>query len=920
MGSGLSMASVNKIKELAESRNYDVAVDILDSQDLEKSLNPQFVRTCGEIYENVGRFADARKQYVRAHIMAASNSRVIQSLIVLYLKRGFKTLAEKYYEHYVFVEKNNERRLNDIKYIMLKAEGDSYQEMYDLIFPYYRDNMDEDWSFELILLAMKMDKDDLDVIISDYMATFKNSKNIDMLYEIIQDKDMLDKYLNIFSKKEAVDDDPVEEEVRKLEAEQLEKDYYVRNPKDPEILIMVDDTMEELTDKQKKKLHRKNLKEMKKQQMEAASGEEPGEGEMTEEASEAEDITREKKAENIKRSLKDLIKRKFKRDDVSEEENSEEAETEKAETEVKAETEKTESTEAKAETEKTETAEVKVETEKTETAEVKTETEKPVTAEAKAESEKPVTAEVKAEAEKPEVAEVKAEVGKPEVPEVKAEAGKIETAEDKAEYGSDKKDVTAATATAVSQTIINTSEQTVTDVKILEDDVKVQTAVQGVEKDMRELKPETNIDDLISYDFDDGFAPESDSIAELDNDILDFSNPFDSISAYKKDEQEKKNFESATLDKTLDDLRIGLEISNIDESTSNYEPEREPETEPVTETYREAEGITSEAAVEPDYESEAEAAAEPAYEAAAETAAETVHESESVTEFENAADMNREESDEKETVTDSIDLVRKVASSFDDNISTPLTDSDIAARVDAILRGNELFSGMDKSFDDISTENSEEISGSADSDTAFDSDTISDSDTAFDSDTASESEEASVSDTASDSNTVSVSDTTSDYDYSARIDEILGKSSIYPEPASESEAEKENGGSIIDKIKAAAEDSEISPAEESEQQKKDELSDDADKTDMVQEAKAENISAADIVKEDTKTITDHKDSLGYPEFKTSIFETTTEKNDIKNEFDEVVQKENEKLEEKLGKEEEMLKQAEALLASLGIKL
>ncbi len=902
------MASVNKIKELAESRNYDVAVDILDSQDLEKSLNPQFVRTCGEIYENVGRFADARKQYVRAHIMAASNSRVIQSLIVLYLKRGFKTLAEKYYEHYVFVEKNNERRLNDIKYIMLKAEGDSYQEMYDLIFPYYRDNMDEDWSFELILLAMKMDKDDLDVIISDYMATFKNSKNIDMLYEIIQDKDMLDKYLNIFSKKEAVDDDPVEEEVRKLEAEQLEKDFYVRNPKDPEILIMVDDTMEELTDKQKKKLHRKNLKEMKKQQMEAASGEETGEGEMTEEASEAEDITREKKAENIKRSLKDLIKRKFKRDDVSEEENSEEAETEKAETEIKAETEKTESTEDKAETEKTETAEVKVETEKTETAEVKGETEKPE------------VAEVKAEAGKPEVPEVKAEAGKPEVPEVKAEAGKIETAEDKAEYGSDKKDVTATTATAVSQTIINTSEQTVPDVKIFEDDVKVQTAVQGVEKDMRELKPETNIDDLISYDFDDGFAPESDSIAELDNDILDFSNPFDSISAYKKDEQEKKKFESATLDKTLDDLRIGLEISNIDESTSNYEPEREPETEPVTETYREAEEIKSEAAAEPVYESESEAAAEPAYEAEAETAAETVHESESVTEFENAADMNREESDEKETVTDSIDLVRKVASSFDDNISTPLTDSDIAARVDAILRGNELFSGMDKTFDEIDSENSEEISVPADSDTAFDSDTISDSDTAFDSDTASESEEASVSDTASDSNTVSVSDTTSDYDYSARIDEILGKSSIYPEPASESEAEKENGGSIIDKIKAAAEDSEISPAEESEQQKKDELSDDADKTDIVQEAKAENISAADIVKEDTKTITDHKDSLGYPEFKTSIFETTTEKNDIKNEFDEVVQKENEKLEEKLGKEEEMLKQAEALLASLGIKL
>ena len=50
MGSGLSMASVNKIKELASQREYSLALDIIDSQDLSKSLNSQFLRLCGEAF------------------------------------------------------------------------------------------------------------------------------------------------------------------------------------------------------------------------------------------------------------------------------------------------------------------------------------------------------------------------------------------------------------------------------------------------------------------------------------------------------------------------------------------------------------------------------------------------------------------------------------------------------------------------------------------------------------------------------------------------------------------------------------------------------------------------------------------------------------------------------------------------------
>ena len=96
MASGLSMASVNKIKELAAAEQYDMAAPILDTQELEKSLNPQFIRICGEVYEHVGRIKDARRFYIRSHIMAPESNRIIFAIISFYLKIGYRTLAKQY--------------------------------------------------------------------------------------------------------------------------------------------------------------------------------------------------------------------------------------------------------------------------------------------------------------------------------------------------------------------------------------------------------------------------------------------------------------------------------------------------------------------------------------------------------------------------------------------------------------------------------------------------------------------------------------------------------------------------------------------------------------------------------------------------------------------------------------------------------
>ena len=234
MSSGLSMTSVNKIKELAAAHEYELAEGILDSQDLEKSYNPQFLRVCGEIYENVGRMREARYYYVKAHSMAPEATRIIYSLINYYLKVGYFELAERYFEEYIYYSNGDDRELKNIRYIMKKAKKPDLLELYDMIYPYYRDNMDIEWSYELLTLSRLLDKEDIDVIANDYKATFKTSPYLSLIDSAKAEKLQAWDSFFIYAEEEAKDDKPEDEPARIIEKEQLRIDYLKMNPQEGE--------------------------------------------------------------------------------------------------------------------------------------------------------------------------------------------------------------------------------------------------------------------------------------------------------------------------------------------------------------------------------------------------------------------------------------------------------------------------------------------------------------------------------------------------------------------------------------------------------------------------------------------------------------------------------------------------------------
>ena len=302
MGAGLSMASVNKIKELANSREYSLALELVEHQDLTKSLNPQFLRLCGEIYIKNDRYKDARRCLIMAHRLGPESKRVLYTFVELYLRMGYFQLAKTYYDMYMFDANAYDSR--DMEYVWNKHEhADDYKTLEPLIAGYAH-NLDYDWSFELYLLYKKEEKQNEAATLAElYHASFKNSDNSQIILDIEAGKVKVDTYFDIYADTEAVDDDPDMEALRAEEQELLAADDLRMHPKEAEITIMYEDSytpagsekkVQKMLKKQEREEQRKEKKLLKKQkQQEKAEVAAAAEAEKAE--TEVESATEEKK-------------------------------------------------------------------------------------------------------------------------------------------------------------------------------------------------------------------------------------------------------------------------------------------------------------------------------------------------------------------------------------------------------------------------------------------------------------------------------------------------------------------------------------------------------------------------------------------------------------------------------------------------
>ena len=186
MSTGISMSSVNKIKELADNGDYSLALDILEHQDLSKSLSPQFIRICGEVYYENKRYPEARAALVKAHAMAPAGNKIIYSLVKLYLSMGFTQLAERYFEIYTFNQANKDAGTYRLEYMIAKAHRKPVNELYSILVSANDVETDEEWDFEMILLhAYIRNREKFDSACVEFRAHYKNSSHLYMLDKLM---------------------------------------------------------------------------------------------------------------------------------------------------------------------------------------------------------------------------------------------------------------------------------------------------------------------------------------------------------------------------------------------------------------------------------------------------------------------------------------------------------------------------------------------------------------------------------------------------------------------------------------------------------------------------------------------------------------------------------------------------------------
>ena len=242
MSTGISMSSVNKIKELANNGDYSLALDILEHQDLSKSLSPQFIRICGEVYYENGLYTEARATLVRAHSMAPAGNKIIYSLIKLYLSMGFRQLAEHYFEIYKFNQEKKDAGTYRIEYMIAKAYHKPVNELYSILVSANDMETSEVWDYEMLLLhAYIRNKSKFESAAAEFRARYRNSSRLSTLEDLISDKVDLESKVYVFPCEDKRDDAPDQEAAREQEKNILEEDDLKMHPKDAKIMIMVED-------------------------------------------------------------------------------------------------------------------------------------------------------------------------------------------------------------------------------------------------------------------------------------------------------------------------------------------------------------------------------------------------------------------------------------------------------------------------------------------------------------------------------------------------------------------------------------------------------------------------------------------------------------------------------------------------------
>lgn len=268
MSTGISISSINQIKELAEEKRYAEALEVLDTQNLDKSINPQFLRISGEIFRKNKRYYDSRRILIKAHQMSPQGTRIISELIQLYLELGYFSLANQYYEEYKFYVGSEDTQKEFVEYIVKKANGADIKELASIVIPILERMPEDRWNYEAMLLYDKMNRKDKALDEARFiLENYRNSIYVDRVISYIDDKLDVDAEFFVYPKEEQTEDEATYGDLISLEQSILKNDHLAMYPPEARIMVEVDDRdgfdAKPVKEKKEKKPKKKKIRKEK---------------------------------------------------------------------------------------------------------------------------------------------------------------------------------------------------------------------------------------------------------------------------------------------------------------------------------------------------------------------------------------------------------------------------------------------------------------------------------------------------------------------------------------------------------------------------------------------------------------------------------------------------------------------------------
>lgn len=144
----------DKLKKLAEKKDYVTAAKLADTIDWHRVKNMRMLSLVALIYEKVERYSDAKEILLQAYEQAPTGRRLLYKLTEISVKEREFDDAELFYREFSEVAPDDLGRYI-LRFTILSNKGESLDKQISILEAYKKREFDEKWAFELAKLYHK---------------------------------------------------------------------------------------------------------------------------------------------------------------------------------------------------------------------------------------------------------------------------------------------------------------------------------------------------------------------------------------------------------------------------------------------------------------------------------------------------------------------------------------------------------------------------------------------------------------------------------------------------------------------------------------------------------------------------------------------------------------------------------------------